>query len=458
MGDKEYKTVIGVDSSTFAGVATHDAGDRADTLPVFVLKVVDGPDSGALFPLDWTQTSRALVGTSQGCEVKVLDPKVSRRHFALGPHGSYLRLTDLSSTNGTRVNSLRTLEALLRGGETIAVGDTTLKLMRMGDALNPMQHTGEAFGRVLGRSADMQRAFVIGSRLAKTNLPILLEGETGTGKELFAEALHDNSDRREAAFLTLSGLSTPAELDQLLADDGVFAQAQGGSLVIDEVAELSLPAQGRLLTLVERFPAVRTITTTKRDLDREGEAGRLKEDLLFRLAGARIELPPLRRRHGDIALLAAHFWAIAAGTPRTHPGAAPEPSSGHSSAPSAALLAQLHDYHWPGNVREFRHAIDRAVALGDDALLTRKVALAQATPMLTPAPNTAAASASSPDLVDKLLAMDLSLQQARALLVGDFEQRYVEVALARHGGNITRAAAASGLTRRYFHMLRAKQK
>lgn len=428
MSERTHTTLIGSDPSTVAGLSGGD--ERTDRLPVFVVKVVRGEDDGSLFPLDWTRTSRVLVGTSAACDIKLSDPLVSRRHLALAPQGGYLQLTDTESTNGTRVNGVRVVEALLKGGETIAIGGTELRLMRTGDAQNPMQHAGSTFGRVLGRSTDMQRVFVLGTRLAKTPLPIVVEGETGTGKELFAEALHEASDRADAPYATLTASSAAADLSADLADDGVFARAAGGTLVIDEPAELPLAAQARVLQLMTRAgESVRVVSTTKRNLDREAEAGRVREDLMFRLMGARIELPPLRRRHGDIALLAAHFWSIGGGQ-----GGPPEP-----------LLAKLHDYHWPGNVREFRHAVERSVALGDDYALAF-------------ASRGDAAPATEDDLTGRLLAMDLSLQQARAVLVADFERKYTEAALKRHGGNVTRAAAASGLTRRYFHMLRAKQK
>ncbi len=428
MSDRSHSTLIGSDPSTVAGLSGGD--ERTDRLPVFVLKVIGGDDDGSLYPLDWTRSSRVLVGTSAACDIKLTDALVSRRHLALGPQGGYLQLTDTESTNGTQVNGLRVVEALLKGGETITIGGTGLRLMRTGDAQNPMQHAGSSFGRVLGRSTDMQRVFVLGTRLSKTNLPIVVEGETGTGKELFAEALHEASDRADAPYAMLTAASAAADLMADLADDGVFARAHGGTLVIDEPAELPLPAQARLLQLITRSgDAVRLVSTTKRNLDREAEAGRVREDLLFRLTGARIELPPLRRRHGDIALLAAHFWTIGGG-----PASPPEP-----------LLAKLHDYHWPGNVREFRHAVERAVALGEHYALAFT-------------PRGEGGAEAQDDLTGRLLTMDLSLQQARAVLVADFERKYTEAALKRHGGNVTRAAAASGLTRRYFHMLRAKQK
>jgi DNA-binding NtrC family response regulator len=416
----EYKTMIG------ANAGMRDSG----ILPVFIVKVIGGPQDGELFPLDWTQTSRALLGTSAGCTVQIRDSRVSRRHLSLGPQGVYLRLTDLSSTNGTKIGGVRTLEALLQGGETISVGETTLRLMKMGDAKNPMQYTGTSFGRVLGKSDEMQRAFVLGARLAQTHLPLLVEGDTGTGKELFAEAIHEVSACATGPFVVLSCNASSASL----LDGSAFEQASGGTLVLNEPSDLSPEAQARVLQLLaQSAKTIRTVALSKRDLDREVESGRLRDDLLFRLNGGRIELPPLRHRHGDIALLAAHFWTLGGGT----------------GQPPETLLAQLHDYAWPGNVREFRHAIDRAVALGEAFELRGGFSIAHPS---------GAPMGSSLDLQARLLDMDLSLAQARAQLVNDFELRYVEAALKRHGGNVTRAAAASGLTRRYFHMLRAKQR
>ncbi len=419
MNRDTFSTIIGTDPSS----------SEADVLPVFVLKVITGGGAGAMFSLDWTQSSTILVGQSVACGVRLQDPKVSRRHAAFSPEGSRVRVVDQGSSNGTFVNGVQVTEALLRGGETVTVGDTGIKLLRMGDAHNTMRQESESFGRVLGRSAEMQRVFVFGSRLATTTLPVVIEGETGTGKELFAEALHEASARSQGPFFTFAGANGQSHIDELLEDDGIFAQSVDGTLVLDEPAELSLAAQSRLLLMLARYgDRVRVITTTKRDLDREAQAGRLREDLMFRLGGGRIDLPPLRRRHGDISLLASHFWRIGGG----------------SGEPPSALLAQLHDYHWPGNVREFRHAVERAVAFGDDYKLALASKLA------------ATAEPANGDLMSRLLTMDVSLQQGRSLLVADYERRYVDMALKQHGGNMTRAAAASGLTRRYFHMLRAK--
>ena len=176
---------------------------------------------------------------------------------------------------------------------------------------------------------------------------------------------------------------------------------------------------------------VRVLAATRRNLDQEVQAGRFRDDLFFRLAVARIELPPLRERHGDIAVLAAHFWRI-----HSLPGSdEPIPYS---------LLRRFEDYAWPGNVRELSNAVARHIALGNLA----EVDAAR------PGDSQAAQAR---DVLASVLALDLPLSQARQRVVDEFERRYLERMLDKHGGNIGRAAEASGIARRYFQLLRARQ-
>jgi DNA-binding NtrC family response regulator len=424
----EHVTLIGADPTTVSGAADPDA--RTDALPIFMLRVTQGPDDGAARALDWGESSRVLVGHSASADFKLTDPRVSRRHLALAPEGALLRLTDLGSRNGTRVNGVRVVEAILRGGETIELGDTTLRLTHTRATARAPSRESASFGRVLGQSFEMQRAFALGEKLAASDLPVLVEGESGTGKDLFAEAMHDASATASGPLVFLAGGAPHATIESLVHE------SVGGTLVVDEPSELRPQLQTQLNTLLDRrMGQVRTITLTKKDLDRETDAGRLAEELFFRLCGSRIELPPLRRRHGDIELLARHFYELA----------------GRNDELPEDLLASFYDYHWPGNVRELRHAIDRVVSLGrEHALDARRPKAAE------PAQHEGGSGGDA--IVDEILAMDLGLSQARALLTARFEERYVEEALARHGGNVTRAAAASGCTRRYFHMLRKKQK
>jgi DNA-binding NtrC family response regulator len=223
-------------------------------------------------------------------------------------------------------------------------------------------------------------------------------------------------------------------------------------VLIDEIADLPIELQSKLLRAVERSSFtrvggrtstsvdVRVIAATRRDLDREVQVGRFRDDLFHRLAVARIELPPLRERHGDIALLARNFEAV---------------FSGRAAALPSDLLRRWEDYAWPGNVRELRNTVARRIALGD-------LAEQAESPRRESAPSAEHAAAavhavgSHGDPIAAVLALDLPLADARDRMLDEFEQRYIERALAMHDGNVTRAAAAAGVARRHFQRLKAK--
>jgi DNA-binding NtrC family response regulator len=220
----------------------------------------------------------------------------------------------------------------------------------------------------------------------------------------------------------------------------VFEQADQGTLLIDEIGDLDLALQPKLLRALERGEVkrvgssvtrrvdVRIIAATRRDLDHEVQAGRFRDDLFHRLAVARVELPPLRNRKGDVAYLAAHFCSKLAGDERSLPG---------------RLLPQWEDSPWPGNVRELRNAVARWIALGDpDAAGTEDPGVAEA--------------GTSGDFVSRLIADGLPILLARERMVGWFHERYIEHVLAQHGGDVGQAAAASGIARRHFNRLRAR--
>jgi DNA-binding NtrC family response regulator len=175
---------------------------------------------------------------------------------------------------------------------------------------------------------------------------------------------------------------------------------------------------------------VRVISATRRDLDREIQAGRFRDDLYFRLAVTRVVLPPLRHRTGDVGFLARHFWQQFGGADRPLPYDA---------------LARFEDYTWPGNIRELHNAVMRQLALGDLADSAASGFDARVPGRVTTDP------------MSEILALRLPLPRARERVVEEFERRYVERVLAEHGGNVPKAAAASGIALRYFQMIRAKR-
>lgn len=434
-------------SSTTGTLATlADSTPPLDGAPLYVLRVTGGPDDGASLVLDWSTMMSATVGHSRVCDLPLSDRHVSRRHLTLAPDGARIRITDLGTRNGTKIGGVSVHEAFLTGGENLEIGHTRLRLVRVGSAPRTPHASRDRFGRVLGISPPMVRLFSLAERFAGADvpgsapLPILVEGATGTGKALLTEAIHETSPRAARPFLVYeaAALEGHAELDQLFgAGDrpGLLELASGGTLVLDEVGELDDITQARLVSVLERGVVqrkgagrridVRILSTSRRGLEAQVLDGTFREELLFRLAGARLEMPKLAERPEDIELLANHFWTL----------------SGAERELPRSFLMQLQRQDFPGNVRELEHAIARRVALGD-AFENEPFARAPV----------------GADLFDQVLGMDLAMSHARQIIVDEFEQRYVTHALAAHGGNVSRAAAASGLTRRYFHMLRAKQK
>jgi len=378
--------------------------------------------------------------------------------------GDRLRLVDLGSSNGTFVETLSIHEVLLAGGERVRLGETVLEVQRV-DGACVAPPAAKGFGAVVGASEAMRRLYPLCERLAAATVPLVIEGETGTGKEVLAEALHEQSPRASGHFVVFDCTSVaPSLLEAALfghergaftgavtARPGVFEEAQGGTLLIDEIGDLDINLQAKLLRALQRSEVrriggtkwlkvdVRVIAATRRDLDREVQAGRFRDDLFFRIAVARIELPPLRSRGGDVPLLAQHFWTQLGGA-----GAVPGP-----------LLARYADYAWPGNVRELANVVARQLALGD--LDLPPVRSSEAATADSPVAAAMATATAEGDEVERVLSLDLPLAVARQKLVDAFERRYIERVLRRHDGHVARAAAASGVARRYFQLLKARQ-
>ena len=430
----------------------------------FRVEVIEGPDTGKSFRLDGSQPAPVLVGQGPACEVRLSDREVSRRHASLELSGRRLRIRDLDSTNGTFVDGLAIVEALLMGDEVMRIGRTALQVHAEQGAAVDTPAAANAFGKLLGTSPEMRKLYPLCQRLASSDVPVIIEGETGTGKEVLAEALHEQGARASGPFVVFDCTAVaPSLLESELfghekgaftgavgARKGMFEQADGGTLLIDEIGDLDLAMQPKLLRVIERSELrrlggdrpvrvdVRIIAATRRDLDRAVQTGRFRDDLFHRLAVGRIELPPLRRRQGDVTGLARHF--------------ARQMGGAKARIPDDILLG-WEEYNWPGNVRELRNAVARYLALGDRAQLESGTSEAAA----APAPKRPTETAASEDLIEQVIASGLPLTMARQKVVEEFERRYIERVLAAHGGNVVRAAAASGIARRYFQILKARQ-
>ncbi len=425
-----------------------------------VLEVTAGPDAGKRFVVDGSAPGRTYIGQSPSCEVHLADRTASRRHAALELQSDGVRLTDLGSTNGTRVNGLRVHDVVMTGGETLCIGATVM-LVRATAPVPIAASDATSFVKTTGASSAMRRLYPIFTRLAATDVPVIIEGETGTGKEVLAESIHDASARAAGPFVvldctalaptlaeaTLFGHERGAFTGAVASQRGMFEEAGGGTLFIDEIGDLDIALQAKLLRAIERSEVrrvggtkwtrvdVRIISATRRDLEREIQAGRFRDDLYFRLAVVRVELPPLRRREGDVALLARSFWRELGGDPNALDG---------------DYVRRLEEYDWPGNVRQLKNALARRYALGELAPIERDADGA------TPSERGGVAEGTIEDLFARVLSRALSFPAAREALLDEFQRRFVARVLKEHGGNVGKAAAASGIGRRYFQTIRGR--
>ena len=415
------------------------------------------------------------VGSRPGADLVLADPMVSRLHFEIVVDADGHRLRDLESRNGTFVDDYRTADIYLRSGSRIRVGRTELVFELLAtDALVPAS-SSDRFGPVLGRSLAMRELFALLERAAASDATVLIEGETGTGKELVAQAIHEASPRAGGPFAVFDCASVPPTLieSELFGHErgaftgaasrriGRMEEAASGTLFIDELGELPLELQPRLLRALESREVrrlggskpiavdVRIVAATNRDLAREVNRGTFREDLYYRLAVVRVHNPALRERLEDLPLLVEHFVRRACG-----------PDSGRAARLFATLgeatWQKLASHPWPGNVRELRNVIERTVAL---AAPDGGIALdLDAPPRELPAPALPGSHASpvADSRFDVPYDLTRPFMEQKADVVARFEKTYLEAQLARHGGNITRAAAASGLDRMYFKKLLKK--
>ncbi len=414
----------------------------------FTIRVVAPGNEPVTLVVDASRDAPLTIGTSDTCEVRVTDPLVSRRHLTLDVVDAGLRIRDAGSLNGTLVNGVLVTDAILREGGTLRIGDTTIEVQRSSDRMVPLPEE-RAFGKLAGASVEMRRLYPRLRQLADATIPVVIDGETGTGKEVLAESLHEQGPRARQPFVVLDCTAVaPSLLEAELFGhergaftgatglrQGVFELADGGTLLIDEIGDLDLPLQAKLLRAIERSEFrrvggsktlrvdVRILAATRRDLDREVGAGRFRDDLYHRLCVARVTLPPLRERRGDVALLANLFSEALGGAPLRD-----------------EWLARLEEHSWPGNVRELRNVVTRHVALGESSLAITRDATA----------------ARGEGVLEELVKRGLPFSLARQLAIEAFEQAYVSQMLARNDGNVSKAAREAGIGRRYFQRVRGR--
>ncbi len=429
------------------------------------VEVTAGPDAGLVRDIE---AAVIRIGARRGNDVQLTDSKVSGIHCEIRLDDRGYRLRDLDSTNGTYVSQLRINDVYVQPGAQIAIGQTRLRFDPLGDSVEIELSDQDRFGSMIGRSVKMRELFARLEKLAKSDTTVLVTGETGAGKELVAEGLHDHSPRSGGPFVVIDCGSIPPNLmeSELFGHErgaftgasvsyaGAFERANGGTVFLDEIGELPLAMQPKLLRVLERKEVrrvggsttmevdIRVVAATNRDLGVEVNRGRFREDLYYRLAVARVHVPPLRERKDDLPLLIEHIMA-------TTPG-----GELASIAPETIDLMSRHD--WPGNVRELRNVIERAVLLAEtpetaDALRRTPASAPAGEPSLTPTPSHTATAADASMTVP--VDVGIPFKDAKQNVVSEFERRYISRLLAQHDGNISAAARAAGIDRMSIHKM-----
>ena len=383
------------------------------------------------------------------------DETVSRVHFEIMRDAKGYLVRDLKSTNGTFLDGAEVKEAYLRAGSVIAAGSCELKFTPFEERIEILPSEKEQLGDMVGKSPAMREIFGLVERIAPTDATVLIEGETGTGKDMIARTLHQLSPRHAAPFIVVdcgavAGTLIESELfghekgaftGAIAARQGAFELASGGTVFLDELGELSLDLQPKLLRVLEQRELrrvggqktikvdLRVIAATRKDLRSEVEKGKFREDLYFRLNVVPITAPALRERREDIPLLIDSMLGKLA------------PNGISLSEPTRAAL-MAHD--WPGNVRELRNVIERALALGAD-------------PGMLVAPLGETGPAKGAQLRDGIeFEPGVSFRDTKEKWNELFERRYLTWLIKRADGNISKAARDADMDRKYLHTLLKK--
>jgi DNA-binding NtrC family response regulator len=429
------------------------------------------------------------IGAMDDNDVVLHDETVSRYHCKIVQEDTGYVLVDLRSTNGTFINKVRMREGFLRPGCTIGVGQQQLKFNAREEEVQIVPSDADRCGQLIGKNARMRQIYSIIEKIAPTSTTVVIEGETGTGKEVVAQSIHDLSARAKGPMMIFDCGAVPPNLIEselfghekgsftgaMMTRQGLFEMADGGTLFLDELGELPLDLQPKLLRALEQREVrrvgaskafkvdVRIIAATNRNLEIEVREGRFRQDLFYRLSVVRLLLPSLRDRTDDVGLLTAHLL-------RNHRANKTKDGGERIKNISQAALRALEGYEWPGNVRELVNVVERAVSFADgDTLQLEDLPeqIREAKPRAAPpepirsAPRTAAqvltaAAGPAPRPPEELLSGDATFKDAKERWVAAFERDYIVALLKRHGGNISHAAREADIDRKYFRKLMKK--
>jgi len=402
-------------------------------------------------PVDKTvvfEGDQCRIGSNPSNEVVLNDRRVSRFHCFLRRGRNAWRLVDSGSRNGVVLEGVKVRDADLPRGECkLHLGDSELVVRELRSLARVQVPIMPVFGALVGASVAMRQMFALLDRVARSDSTVIIEGESGTGKELIATEIVKRGRRARKPFVIVDcgaiapelmeselfghakGSFTGADRDRM----GAFEEANGGTVFLDEIGELPLSMQPKLLRVLEsheirrvgenrpRKVDVRVIAATNRQLEREVNQGRFREDLFFRLSVVTVRVPPLRERPEDIPLLVDAIL--------TNLGA-----TGRRSLFSADVRESMIRFEWPGNVRELRNFVERAIVL--DSVDSSRI------------------SSAPPDSSGRTsVTIEVPYKVARERLLADFERRYLTALMDWSGGRVGKAAKKAGVDRMYLYRL-----
>jgi DNA-binding NtrC family response regulator len=421
------------------------------------------------------------LGALDDNDLVLTDDQASRYHARIWRDGDSWLIEDLQSTAGTFVQQVRVKEAFLTSGSAIRLGRTELQFALDGDRSDapPPQHF--SLGQLIGTSEAMRKLLATAARVAPTGSTVVLEGETGSGKDMVARTIHQLSMRSRGPFVVFDcGAVQPNLIESelfghekgsftgaLAGRQGLLELAHGGTVFLDEIGELAPELQPKLLRALEQREVrrvggnrpikidVRVIAATHRDLQADVQAGRFREDLFYRLGVVRLKLPPLRERRDDIPLLLQHFLKTAA---FNRLGDGPRVRGVTHQAREA-----LQRYDWPGNIRELVNVLERACSLTQSdwiGLEDLPDALSGQGPV-RPRQQPHEATAQLPERSGLAMAgatnwAQWTFKEAKEAQLAVFERDYLTQMLTRHYGNLSQAARQADVDRKHFRRLARK--
>jgi transcriptional regulator with GAF, ATPase, and Fis domain len=421
-----------------------DADSGALKVRRWAVRVLNGPQAGTNLTLE---RGSLHVGSAGSNDLVLEDPCVSRAHLELRLLERGLQVRDLGSSNGTFLDETRIQESIVQGPAVLRMGATEL-VVEPSDREVKVETNLDRLGEMVGASNWMRQLFGMIQQIAPSDVSVLIEGETGTGKEMVAQEIHRLSTRADKPLVVVDCGALPSGLIEselfghmrgsftgaVANREGAFEMADGGTILLDEIGELPTDLQPKLLRALDqgqikrvgdnavRKVNVRAMAATSRDLNQAVSEGTFRPDLFFRLAVVRLRIPPLRQRPDDLKPLAQAILRRISGREMVVPD---------------TTLERLRSHSWPGNVRELRNVLSHAMALYPDG------GVLQLPEVL--------GIEEQPDTADVELSGDY--REAKRQAVDLFEVRYLMALLGRHNWNVSGAAREAGVDRNYLHRL-----